>query len=46
VDAVVANIETLMNMGLDRPVTHKYLTVAGAVAEPVTLRVPVGITIG
>ena len=46
VDTVVANVETLMNMGLDQPVTHKYLTVAGAVAEPVTLRVPVGITIG
>ncbi len=42
----VANVETLMNIGLDQPVTHKYLTVAGAVAEPVTLRVPVGITIG
>jgi Na+-translocating ferredoxin:NAD+ oxidoreductase RnfC subunit len=46
VDAVVANVETLMNIGLDQPVTHKYLTVAGAVATPVTLRVPVGITIG
>ncbi len=46
VDAVVANVETLMNIGLDRPVTHKYLTVAGAVATPVTLRVPVGISIG
>ncbi|MGA7342396.1 MAG: 4Fe-4S dicluster domain-containing protein [Terracidiphilus sp.] len=46
VDAVVANVETLMNIGLDRPVTHKYLTVAGAVAEPVTLRIPVGVTIG
>jgi Na+-translocating ferredoxin:NAD+ oxidoreductase RnfC subunit len=46
VDTVVANVETLMNIGLDRPVTHKYLTVAGAVAEPVTLRVPVGTTIG
>ena len=34
VDAAVANVETLMNIGLDRPVTHKYLTVAGAVAEP------------
>jgi Na+-translocating ferredoxin:NAD+ oxidoreductase RnfC subunit len=45
-DAVVANVETMMNIGLDRPVTHKYLTVAGAVASPVTLRVPVGITIG
>ena len=42
----VANVETLMNIGLDQPVTHKYLTVAGAVAEPVTLRVPIGITIG
>ncbi len=46
VDAAVANVETLMNIGLDKPVTHKYLTVAGAVATPVTLRVPVGITIG
>ncbi len=46
VDAAVANIETLLNIALDRPVTHKYLTVAGAVAEPVTLRVPIGVTIG
>ncbi len=46
VDALVANVETLMNIGLDQPVTHKYLTVAGAVANPVTLRVPVGISIG
>jgi Na+-translocating ferredoxin:NAD+ oxidoreductase RnfC subunit len=46
VDAVVSNVETLMNIGLDRPVTHKYLTVAGAVASPVTVRVPVGISIG
>jgi Na+-translocating ferredoxin:NAD+ oxidoreductase RnfC subunit len=45
VDAVVANVETLVNVGLDRPVTHKYLTVAGAVAAPVTLRVPVGTAI-
>jgi Na+-translocating ferredoxin:NAD+ oxidoreductase RnfC subunit len=42
VGAVVLNVETLVNIGLNRPVTHKYLTVAGAVAEPVTLRVPVG----
>ena len=40
VGAVVANVETLVNIGLDRPVTHKYLTVAGAVRTPVTLRVP------
>ncbi len=46
VDTVVANVETLMNIGLDQPVTHKYLTIAGAVANPVTVRVPIGITIG
>ncbi len=46
VDVAVANVETLINIGLDQPVTHKYLTVAGAVETPVTLRVPVGISIG
>lgn len=46
VGAVVVNVETLVNIGLDRPVTHKYLTVAGAVKTPVTLRVPVGTRIG
>jgi Na+-translocating ferredoxin:NAD+ oxidoreductase RnfC subunit len=46
VDVAVSNVETLINIGLDQPVTHKYLTVAGAVETPVTLRVPVGITIG
>jgi len=46
VGAVVVNVETLVNVGLGRPVTHKYLTVAGAVREPVTLRAPVGISIG
>ena len=46
VDVVVSNVETLMNIGLDRPVTHKYLTVAGAVKNPVTLRVPIGTSIG
>jgi Na+-translocating ferredoxin:NAD+ oxidoreductase RnfC subunit len=47
VGAVVINVETAMNVAraADRPVTEKYLTVAGAVAEPVTLRVPVGITL-
>jgi Na+-translocating ferredoxin:NAD+ oxidoreductase RnfC subunit len=45
-DCVVSNVETLMNIGHDQPVTHKYLTVAGAVANPVTVKVPVGITIG
>jgi Na+-translocating ferredoxin:NAD+ oxidoreductase RnfC subunit len=45
VGVVTMNVETLVNIGLDRPVTHKYLTVAGAVKTPVTLRVPVGVSI-
>jgi Na+-translocating ferredoxin:NAD+ oxidoreductase RnfC subunit len=46
VGALVVNVETLVNVGLGRPVTHKVLTVAGAVREPVTLRVPIGTPIG
>jgi Na+-translocating ferredoxin:NAD+ oxidoreductase RnfC subunit len=46
VDTLVCNVETLMNIGLDQPVTHKYLTVAGAVHNPITVRVPIGISIG
>ena len=34
VGAVVINVETLVNIGLDRPVTQKFLTVAGAVRTP------------
>jgi len=45
VGSVVSNVETLINVGIGRPVTHKYLTVAGAVENPVTLRVPVGASI-
>lgn len=46
VGAVVVNVETLMNVGLDQPVTHKFLTVAGAVRTPVTLGVPIGMSVG
>ena len=46
VDVAVSNVETFMNIALDQPVTHKYLTVAGAIENPVTVRVPIGITIG
>ncbi|MCX7427071.1 MAG: SLBB domain-containing protein [Planctomycetia bacterium] len=47
VGAVVMNVETALNVAQAdrRPVTDKYLSVAGAVAEPATLRVPVGITL-
>jgi cobalamin reductase len=47
VGAVVMNVETALNItwAVDTPVVEKYLSVAGAVAEPVTLRVPIGITL-
>jgi Na+-translocating ferredoxin:NAD+ oxidoreductase RnfC subunit len=44
VGVVVTNVETALNVARARPVTEKYLTVAGAVKEPVTIGVPVGIT--
>jgi Na+-translocating ferredoxin:NAD+ oxidoreductase RnfC subunit len=47
VGAVVLNVETAMNVARagEHPVTEKYLTIAGAVAEPVTLRAPVGVSL-
>ena len=45
VGCLVTNVETLLNLELDRPVTHKYLTVGGAVPDPATLRVPIGASI-
>jgi Na+-translocating ferredoxin:NAD+ oxidoreductase RnfC subunit len=49
VGVVVLNVETLYNIAEaleDRPVTEKYLTVAGEVKNPATLRVPVGVSFG
>ncbi|ACB75338.1 4Fe-4S dicluster domain-containing protein [Opitutus terrae] len=48
VGAVVSNVETLVNIAAaaeGRPVTHKTLTIAGAVAAPATLTVPLGTTL-
>jgi len=47
VGAVVINVETAFNVAqaASQPVVEKYLTIAGAVREPVTLRVPVGVTL-
>jgi len=44
VGAVVMNVETAYNLAAApaRPVTETFLTVAGDVRQPVTLRVPVG----
>jgi Na+-translocating ferredoxin:NAD+ oxidoreductase RnfC subunit len=46
VGAVVSNVESLLNVALavdqDKPVTHRYLTVCGEIAEPCILKVPIG----
>lgn len=44
VGCIVQNVETLYNIGMERPVVEKFLSVAGAVEHPATIRVPVGIT--
>ncbi|HQE45397.1 MAG TPA: SLBB domain-containing protein [Phycisphaerae bacterium] len=44
VGAVVTNVETAYNVARCEPVTRKFLTIAGAVHNPVTVRVPVGVT--
>ncbi|MAE61624.1 MAG: hypothetical protein CMJ49_09745 [Planctomycetaceae bacterium] len=46
VGAAVINVETALNIAQSAPVTTKFLTIAGAVHNPVTIHVPVGITFG
>ena len=41
---VVSNVESLYNIGADRPVTTKFLNVGGAVEHRHTLEVPLGIS--
>ena len=41
---LVQNVETLYNIGAGRPVTEKFIGVAGAVERPATIRVPVGVS--
>ncbi|MGL4593099.1 MAG: 4Fe-4S dicluster domain-containing protein [Thermoguttaceae bacterium] len=47
VGIVVLNVETVFNLAQieTKPVTEKFLTVAGCVPRPCTLRVPVGISL-
>lgn len=48
VGVVVSNVESLFNVARamdDIPVTERYLTVTGAVARPMVLRVPVGVSV-
>ena len=50
VGCIVYNVETVYNIYRawkeNAPVTHKYVTIAGEVQNPCTLRVPVGISFG
>lgn len=46
VGCLVVNVETLLNVALDAPVTHKFLTIAGDVPEPCTVRAPIGAAFG
>lgn len=48
VGCIVTNVETVLNINAalsGKPVTHTYLTVAGDVPSPVTVKVPVGMTV-
>lgn len=48
VGAVVSNVESLYNVAMameDKPVTHRYLTVTGEVAQPMVVKVPIGTTV-
>jgi Na+-translocating ferredoxin:NAD+ oxidoreductase RnfC subunit len=49
VGVVVSNVESLYNISNameGKPVTERMLTVTGAVLHPLTLRVPIGMTLG
>lgn len=41
---VVQNVETLYNIAKARPIVEKFISIAGAVSEPVTVKVPIGIS--
>lgn len=48
VGVIVYNVETALNMYYaifeNKPVTHKYVTVTGAVKNPITLKAPLGMS--
>jgi Na+-translocating ferredoxin:NAD+ oxidoreductase RnfC subunit len=46
VGCLVQNVETILNVQLDQPVTSKYLCVVGDVPEPMTICAPVGTSFG
>ncbi len=45
IGCVVMNVETLLNIGRNKPFISKFLTLAGKVPHPCTIEVPIGITV-
>ncbi len=49
VGVTVFNVETMLNIynmiKNGKPVTHKYVTITGEVAHPITVKVPLGVTL-
>ena len=48
VNCVVLNVETLVNIAdamAGKPVTHTYVTITGEVPQPLTLKLPIGISV-
>ncbi|MBI9016147.1 MAG: 4Fe-4S dicluster domain-containing protein [Phycisphaerae bacterium] len=41
---IVQNVETIINIALNKPIVEKFLTIAGEVKNPMTVKVPVGTT--
>ena len=42
VGCVVQNVETVYNIAVKQPVTDKFITIAGAVENPLTVKAPIG----
>ncbi|MBN2029289.1 4Fe-4S dicluster domain-containing protein [bacterium] len=42
IGCIVQNVETVYNIAVDQPVVEKFLTIAGEVENPVTVKVPIG----
>lgn len=45
IGCVVMNVETLLNIGREKPVISKFLSIAGALPHPCTVEVPIGISV-
>jgi Na+-translocating ferredoxin:NAD+ oxidoreductase RnfC subunit len=44
VGCLVQNVETIFNIALNKPVVEKFLTIAGAVEKPLTIKAPLGVS--